>query len=871
MDGRTARKLLGVGLCLAALAAAAWLGRRAGLSRPRSNQDFRSLWRQAARPGVARIRPSALWSPVVIQQIGLADPRGPVKSDGAAADWIELYNRSAEPVPLRGFMLTDTAARPAKWRLPDVVLPPGDTLLIWADGLSGVSSYWGAKNPVAGTKEHWDIHPEAGAPAGYVFDATASTGAVPRMTHRIYAPETGLYDVWLIHKPAEACLVEVQVDRVAGASLPERPARHFLATRAREPGGAGGAWLLKQGNHRLDVVLKGGATSVDRLVLTRADRAFGGGEQDLHAGFKLKRTGETISLHSPHGVPLDYVTFPALEPGQAFVRDPAGSGSFRVAPPRPGGLALLNPPTLSLPSGIVASGAVVRIAADPGVTVRYAIDGNVPTENSPLAGEALVVTGSQAVTVRSFRDGAHPSAAVTRFYYVGAPPDIPLLWCTLRPADFTHTVNGILPNPHARGPAGERRAHACLIFPDGTAQSADVGMRPQGRSTRIAKVKKSFRLSCRARYGRPAWPGRVFGAEDESPHTAFVLAGRSLIKHALGLDILRATGLISPRFRHVLFQVNKTPMGVYLLLEDPQDPAFLRHAFGHLDLDVIKEKTANPLKLGSDEMFRKTWQTLWRDPDRVPTLAEFARLMDPAAFMRWAASVHFLGLTDNRQGYFVRDRRLDGAAWTFMAWDLDDAFGFRMDDSGGLPPIYGLRGDVLNGLMKDPAGRRLYVEAAQTLLNHVLKPDPWLARADVYTDALLRHVADEHRGHQAQATRMAKYMTPAQMAGLFEQARRDVAEFLRTQPGAFWNALRGVEKDLPLHRVTVRGEGVGRLRIDGWLEEGPYEGRYFEGTPLRIELASGGPMILQGAGAETPTAKYEAEVKGPLDIAVRAP
>ncbi|MBU1910108.1 MAG: CotH kinase family protein [Verrucomicrobia bacterium] len=876
MDGRTARKLLGVGFCLLALATAAWWGRGIGLSAPEQKLDFRTMMRRAGKPGLSRTRPAALWSPVVIHQIGLADPRGPVKSDGSAADWIELYNRSSAPVPLRGFTLTDAANRPAKWRLPDVVLPPREFLLIWADGLAGVSSPWGVKNPVAGVGDGWDVKLEPAAPAGYVFHAAAADERTARrLAYRLRVPESGLYDLWVAHRPEGPgpCLLEVQVDGRAVDCPAEKRARHFLATRVRGPDSAEGSWQLKAGRHHVDVILRAGATSVDRLVLTRRELPFGGGTQDIHAGLKLKKTGETIGLHSPHGVPLDYVTFPPLEAGRAYRRIPAGDGAFQAAAPEPGGKALLGPPAFSLPDGVVSSGAVITVtAADPRDVLRYTTDGTMPTEASPQVEDALEIRETQAVTVRAFREQTHPGAAVTRFYYVGTPPDIPLLWCTLRPADFTGTQSGIRSNPHARGPAGERRAHACLILPDGTAQAADVGIRPQGRSTRSAHVKKSFRLSCRARYGSAEWPGRVFEGDGSSRHTSFVLMGRSLVKHALGLDILRAAGTISPRFRHVLFQINETPMGVYLMLEDPQDPAFLQQAFGHLDLDVIKEKTTKPLKRGGVEVFGKTWLSLLRDPERTPTLSEFAHLMDPVAFMRWAATVHFLGLTDNRQGYFVRDHHREEGPWAFMSWDLDDSFEYRMGAKGRLPPIQGSRGEVFTALMKDAGAPRIYVESAQVLLNHPLKPDAWIRLADRYVDIVRRHMDFEYQGHRAQETRTAKYMDVVRMAEVFEQARRDVTSFLRSQPAMFWRALQRMAPDRPLHRVTVRGEGAGRLRIDGWPDETPYEGFYFEGTPLCIEQDSTSPafLVFRANGREQKAVSYKAAVTAPLEMVVRA-
>ncbi|HAD12161.1 MAG TPA: hypothetical protein DCF33_06950, partial [Saprospirales bacterium] len=70
---------------------------------------------------------------------------------GEFADFIELHNASAAPLNLSGFTLTDDAADPQKWALPNTVLAPGQYLLIWTDGHNkhpGDTAFVGYKNAV---------------------------------------------------------------------------------------------------------------------------------------------------------------------------------------------------------------------------------------------------------------------------------------------------------------------------------------------------------------------------------------------------------------------------------------------------------------------------------------------------------------------------------------------------------------------------------------------------------------------------------------------------------------------------------------------------------------------------------------------------
>ncbi len=55
-------------------------------------------------------------------------------ADGDASDWIELYNAGTEGVSLGGWYLSDDPDEPARWRIPDIMLAPGEYRVIFASG-----------------------------------------------------------------------------------------------------------------------------------------------------------------------------------------------------------------------------------------------------------------------------------------------------------------------------------------------------------------------------------------------------------------------------------------------------------------------------------------------------------------------------------------------------------------------------------------------------------------------------------------------------------------------------------------------------------------------------------------------------------------
>jgi spore coat protein CotH len=74
--------------------------------------------------------------PLTINEFLAANSSTVADEFGDYDDWIEIYNAgSILTWDLGGMYLTDDLSEPTKWRIPDdTLIPPGDTLLFWADG-----------------------------------------------------------------------------------------------------------------------------------------------------------------------------------------------------------------------------------------------------------------------------------------------------------------------------------------------------------------------------------------------------------------------------------------------------------------------------------------------------------------------------------------------------------------------------------------------------------------------------------------------------------------------------------------------------------------------------------------------------------------
>ncbi len=90
---------------------------------------------------LAFIRPVAGDTPLLFINEFMADNEKTIADEhGNYGDWIEIFNGDDEDVFLGDLFLTDNFNKPDKWQMPDLILPAGGFILIWADGTTAQGS-----------------------------------------------------------------------------------------------------------------------------------------------------------------------------------------------------------------------------------------------------------------------------------------------------------------------------------------------------------------------------------------------------------------------------------------------------------------------------------------------------------------------------------------------------------------------------------------------------------------------------------------------------------------------------------------------------------------------------------------------------------
>lgn len=158
----------------------------------------------------------------------------------------------------------------------------------------------------------------------------------------------------------------------------------------------------------------------------------------LHTNFKIAKEGETIYLYSPDQVLLSELSVDCndLDNGKGSFPD-GGNAIYYFQSATPSATnnssaiytGYLTTPVIDIPSGFYNTPLTVTlINPNPSSAIRYTLDGNDPTPNSPVyQGTAIPIGSSKVLKARAFAPGILPSPVTASSYFFGVEHTTPVL------------------------------------------------------------------------------------------------------------------------------------------------------------------------------------------------------------------------------------------------------------------------------------------------------------------------------------------------------------------------------------------------------------------------------------------------------------
>ena len=414
-------------------------------------------------------------------------------------------------------------------------------------------------------------------------------------------------------------------------------------------------------------------------------------------------------------------------------------------------------------------------------------------------------------------------------------PGWPLISVVADKADLYDPDRGIFiePNIYGRGRDWERMAYVSYFERGRLMFASGVGLRLHGGSTRDPFHKKRVRLYFRDEYGADRFPpGLIFTGESDALPTLVVRTDGNHFACPLAFDISRRIGAVAPKTWPVIFVLNGESQGQYYLTEHLSRKRW-EARLGHTNF-VFHRYNSNDAV--SDE-FRQLdhWVRNARGPLTVEAVE---KRVDLDNLTRHLLSVVYCGTNDWMQGVAVLDKSRPDPRWTWINWDMDNSFvnygkalkkgrrpwrkeAFELLFShidykkAGNPvqPITrgGMRKVLFTRLWKySPEYRDYFVRLTTDLLNHRLDRDYLLSRLAFYRDVMDIYIPETwdefvlHRG-----------------------------EFIREELQRYFDAG-------DVYRVSIAGPEGLNVEVDGYPEDIPYEGSYFNGQLVTIRLPESG-------------------------------
>jgi hypothetical protein len=396
---------------------------------------------------------------------------------------------------------------------------------------------------------------------------------------------------------------------------------------------------------------------------------------------------------------------------------------------------------------------------------------------------------------------------------------VPLLSIFVRDEALRDPEHGLLTHPLERGAAWERPSYVSYFDGGRLLFASQAGIRIHGGKSREHSPVQSFRLYFERGYGaREVRSGVLFGGRAD-PLRQIVVHNdlrqdlRGVWWHfvnPLAFDIARQVGAIAPDTQPARVLLNGEAQGPYVLTEHVTTRGFQAARFGHRSFTVADSEVI---------------ASLWRWQREQPRLTRRAvdAVFDVDNLTSWFISVLFSATTDAFQGVMLRDETVPAARWFWVNWDMDHSF---MDLYRQAPVPW--EHDTFDTLL---AKREL----RSALVTRLLREDPG------YAVQFKQRLADALNHRLTPAFLFDRFEHYGRLADALQVPDRDylpiLAEFLRERPAAL---RRLAARHLPggeSRRARVGGPVDARFLVDGRPVAAGYEGWYFDGTPLRIEVA----------------------------------
>ncbi len=413
----------------------------------------------------------------------MPSPRSGIRDeDDELSDWLELYNLSDDDIPLGNMALSDDPAKPIKWIFPqNAVIPAGGYYLVFCSGKDKVevnTAYPHTNFSINNQEEtlvlstltgeqldrvtvkNLEKDTSYGRSTDDLSHWTVFTLATPGAPNNDYGRSradqylrgTNFSGVYVTEVMASAA----EVTPFSDLEACDYVEIYNSSTQTWDLSGWGLSdnigwplkWTFPQGTSIFPGEYK--------VIMLDGSKSAGVDANRLHASFSLTRSGgETLTFSDATGRILDKLYLPEIPTDVSYGRTTGGNGFFYYDAPTPGtenghGFSgFSQKPRFDTPSGLYSGTISVGIDVPNGTTVRYTLDGSIPTIDNGilyLPGNADMTnfSNTKVIRARAFEPGKQPSDTVTVSYIMNTYHAMDVVSLVCEPHELWDTTTGLL-------------------------------------------------------------------------------------------------------------------------------------------------------------------------------------------------------------------------------------------------------------------------------------------------------------------------------------------------------------------------------------------------------------------------------------------
>jgi len=432
-------------------------------------------------------------------------------------------------------------------------------------------------------------------------------------------------------------------------------------------------------------------------------------DHDEHAAFKLSEGGGQIGLFRPDGTIIDTVTYADQRDDVSYGRFPDGGDTWTFfAEPtcnRPNSIPGFSSdqrtsrPVFSPQGGIYVGPQNVTLAADPGATIRYTLDGSFPSQQSEEYSGPIPLDQSAVIRARAFIDHVLPSKTVTHTFVIDEPATLPVICLTTQPEFFFDdeigitagiTVSDSLGAPPPFDPNAnfwkDWERPVFIEYYDinsrrGLAQEAGIKIFGGffGRQIR----QKAFTLFARDKYNDPDFDYPLFPTKSINRFKRFILRcssndfNRTYIRDAMmNTLVIGQMDVDWQAYQPAIVYLNGRFWGLYNIREKMNE-YYAESNYG-IDVDGVDLiEGVNTVAHGQGEHFQSLLDYVnANDMSLPPHYAYVQTQMDVTEFMNYFITQLYVRNEDwLHQNIKCWRERSAGGKWRWLLYDMDWGFG----------------------------------------------------------------------------------------------------------------------------------------------------------------------------------------------------